>query len=239
MAGQLSGRVGGLAHLTRLRKRAGDALQSRRAPRRRGAAGRAVRIDEGDDAALHADRAGPAVEDEMDAAVQALFDMLGRRRADRAGRGWRWARRGAIEHGDQVVSAASIAASAPPGCRGRPAPDSLTGAASRSAAPPGSAARAKSVASARASGRKSTRRVRPRQTIHMGDQRIKARPALGLINPGDRLAIGGVARQPVDRLRGHGDAAASRQDSGGLPARRDRPRADRRVGGRGGRMALS
>ena len=46
---------------------------------------------------------------------------------------------------------------------------------------------------------------------HVHDQRIEARAALGGENRGDRVAVGGVAAEPVDRLGGKGDEAASAQ----------------------------
>ena len=48
----------------------------------------------------------------------------------------------------------------------------------------------------------------------MGDQRVEARPALGLEDAGDGRAIGGVAGQPVDGLgRDRDDLAGLEQAS--------------------------
>ena len=42
----------------------------------------------------------------------------------------------------------------------------------------------------------------------MRDQRIEARPALDLVDAGDRRGIGGVGGKPVDRLGRDGDGCA-------------------------------
>ena len=69
-----------------------------------------------------------------------------------------------------------------------------------------------------------------RQRRDMGDQRIEARPALGLEDAGDGLAIGGVAGKAVDGLGRDGDDVAgleqrqralpSHRRSSGFPPRR-------------------
>ncbi len=56
---------------------------------------------------------------------------------------------------------------------------------------------------------------------HMRDQRIEGRPALGLIKPRHRRAIGGVGTEPIDRLGREGDEPAGRENA-------------HRVAGRGG-----
>ena len=49
----------------------------------------------------------------------------------------------------------------------------------------------------------------------MDDQRVEARPALGLVDLQHRVGIGGVGAEPVDRLGGEGDELAAAQDGGG------------------------
>ena len=43
---------------------------------------------------------------------------------------------------------------------------------------------------------------------HVRDERIERRSALGLIEAGDRLGVGGVGAEPIDGLGGEGDEAA-------------------------------
>ena len=58
------------------------------------------------------------------------------------------------------------------------------------------------------------RRARARPQVgHMGDQRIEGRPALGLVEARDRLAVGRVGAEPVDRLGREGDEAAGRSSA--------------------------
>ena len=45
----------------------------------------------------------------------------------------------------------------------------------------------------------------------MGDQRIECGPALGLVKPRDRLAVGGVGAEAVNGLGRKGDQAAGRE----------------------------
>src|SRR5690606_16348672 len=47
------------------------------------------------------------------------------------------------------------------------------------------------------------------EVTHMGDQRIEARPTLGLEDARHGSAVGGVASQAVDRLGRNGDYLAS------------------------------
>ncbi len=49
----------------------------------------------------------------------------------------------------------------------------------------------------------------------MGDQRIEGGPALGLIEPGDGLWIGGVGAEPIDGLGWEPDQPARRKNSRG------------------------
>ncbi len=46
---------------------------------------------------------------------------------------------------------------------------------------------------------------------HMGDQRIEARPALDLVDAGDRLRLGGVGGQAIDGFGRNGDGLAARE----------------------------
>ena len=50
----------------------------------------------------------------------------------------------------------------------------------------------------------------------MSNQRIEARPPLGLVDAGDRSAIGGIGAQAIDRFGGKGDQPALGQDAPGL-----------------------
>ena len=54
------------------------------------------------------------------------------------------------------------------------------------------------------------------EAIHMRDQRIEARPALGLENARHRLAVGGIGAQAVHRLGRERHEAAGTQDARGL-----------------------
>ena len=79
-----------------------------------------------------------------------------------------------------------------------------------------------------------------RDIEHMHDQRIEARPALGLEDAGDGLALRGVRAQPVDGLGGKGDQTAGGEVARGLGYRGLVGAPDRCVGGHGSvdRMAL-
>ena len=67
---------------------------------------------------------------------------------------------------------------------------------------------------------------RGREVADMGDQRIEGRPALGLVEPGDRGRIGGVRAEPVDGLGRERDQPALGQHArgrsrGGLAGRQN------------------
>ena len=55
---------------------------------------------------------------------------------------------------------------------------------------------------------------------HVRDQRIERGPALGRIEPGDRLAVGRVGAEPIDGLGRKRDEPAGRQHAGGALDRR-------------------
>ena len=59
----------------------------------------------------------------------------------------------------------------------------------------------------------------------MGDQRIEGRPALGLVEAGDRGRIGGVGAEAIDGLGRERDQPAFGQDTRRQPPRRPRRRA--------------
>ena len=59
----------------------------------------------------------------------------------------------------------------------------------------------------------------------MGDQRVEGGPALGLIEPGDGGGIGGVGAEAIDRLGRERDQPAIGQRSAPPPPRRPRRRA--------------
>ena len=63
-------------------------------------------------------------------------------------------------------------------------------------------------------------RARGGSVGHVGDQRIERRSALGLIEAGDRLGVGGVGAEPVDGLGREGDEAARGQHARGQRGRR-------------------
>ena len=48
---------------------------------------------------------------------------------------------------------------------------------------------------------------------HVGDQRIEGRPAFGLVEPRDRLAIGRVRAEPINRFGRECDQAAGGKDA--------------------------
>ncbi len=48
---------------------------------------------------------------------------------------------------------------------------------------------------------------------HVDDQRVEARPALGLVDLEHGVGIGGVGAEPVDRLGGEGDDPACPQET--------------------------
>ena len=58
--------------------------------------------------------------------------------------------------------------------------------------------------------------ARGAEAVHMRDQRIEARPALGLENARHRLAVGGIGAQAVHRLGRERHQAAGTQDARGL-----------------------
>src|SRR5262249_47735395 len=49
----------------------------------------------------------------------------------------------------------------------------------------------------------------------MGDQRVEGGAALGLVDAGDRIRIGRIGSEPIDRLGGEGDQAAGGKAAGG------------------------
>ena len=104
-------------------------------------------------------------------------------------------------------------ARAPRWCRGRRSQDRRPGSraafGSTSVSGPGQKAAASRSASHR------TRASAPRRVgvRHMRDQRVEARPALGGIKPRDRLAVGGIGAEAVDRLGRERDEAARGQDA--------------------------
>lgn len=49
----------------------------------------------------------------------------------------------------------------------------------------------------------------------MHDQRVEARAALGGVDGGDGLSIGGIRAKAIDRLRSEGDKLALAQQVGG------------------------
>src|ERR1019366_6652825 len=51
--------------------------------------------------------------------------------------------------------------------------------------------------------------------LHMGDQRVEPGPALGGVEPCDRLGVGGVGGQAIDGLGGQDDQFARRERAGG------------------------
>ena len=59
-------------------------------------------------------------------------------------------------------------------------------------------------------------RARRRQIGDVRDQRIERRPALGGVEPRDRLAVGRVGAEPVDRLGRERDQPAGREAARGL-----------------------
>ena len=68
-------------------------------------------------------------------------------------------------------------------------------------------------------GIKARQRPRRRKIDHMGDERIERRPALGLVEARDGLAVGGVGAEAVNRLGRKGDEPAGRKAAHRIPDR--------------------
>ena len=100
-------------------------------------------------------------------------------------------------------------------------------------AAPASAGPARTPRPARSPPRRSGAiRARGGEIADMGDQRIEGRPALGLVEPGDRRRIGGVGAEAIDGLGRERDQPALGQARARPPPRRPRRRAKSAFSGR-------
>ena len=175
---------------------------------------------------------GAAVDHEVDTAAQVAEHMRRGGRRDMAGAVSRRRHHRAAEAFQQRVAT---------GCAGtRTATlSSPAVASSRRRSPAASAAPGSGVPARRRrrGARRRHRRRRPRAPRpgrHVGDQRIERGPALGGIEPRDRLAVAGVGAEPVDGLGREGDEAAGREAARRPPRCRRHRRSRTCVPGLGG-----
>ncbi len=166
----------------------------------------------GDDGRFEPDRRRPAVDDQVDAPAQIGEHMLrggrrdvagavGRRRHHRPAEGCEDVARDRMAghaHGDGVEPGGGEL-----GHRAIRRPAAAPASAAPARTPPPAARRA---ASKRASA---PRRGERRRTCAISG--LNDGPALGVIEPRDRLAVGGVGAEPVDGLGREGDQPAGRQ----------------------------
>ena len=181
----------------------------------------------------------PAIEDQVDAAAQVGRAHAPRWSARHGRSGWRTARPPACR--------ARAAGPAPPDGRARawrccraprsqdPRPGSSARFFSTSVSGPGqNAAASRSAAASNAASRSRRRDVGTCAISGLNDG-----PALGGIEPRDRLAVGGVGAEPVDRLGRERDQPAGGEAARRFGDRRRRPRARTRVRQLGGHARAS
>ena len=157
-------------------------------------------VEAADDGGFDADRDRPAIDDQVDPPRKVALDMRGRGRRDVAGEIGRRRHHGAAEGAQDVARHRVGRNRGSRRCRGRRwrdrPPRSRRVFGSTSVSGPGQNASASAVAAA------SKRAILPRggEIADMGDQRIEGRPALGLVEVGDRGRIGGIGAEAIDGL---------------------------------------
>ena len=160
-----------------------------------------------------------AVDDQVDAAVEIGEHVLRRSSATHGRTGWPTARPPACRTPSGDRARPDDPARAPRSMSSPAVASSDTGQPSAFGSTSVSGPGQNAPASSFARHRKARERERRRGVRHMRDQRIEARPALGGVEPRDRLAVGRVGAEAVDRLGRKRDQPAVGEHARG---RRDR-----------------